>query len=193
MIFSRTPNAHDTTDTTEPSRRSSRPQPNKPPKVLSPQLRSTQPSLSLYGCHALRNHNALNAQAMDLLIQLSNQVDLKVLYSSAAACSIPKHMAYLGRLGIGEGSPFPSFDSLSKALRQHGASLMELMTIEIVHFECFGPVEKSYCTGPHPKEYSRSNCSANQSRLRQYERLESIILPFKPYPTQVVLPIVEGG
>ena len=94
---------------------------------------STYPVLILDECHALRNHNAINSQTMDLFIrQASNERDLKVLYSSATACSIPKHMAYLGRLGIfGQGTPFPTFDSFSKVLRQHGASLMELLAIDL--------------------------------------------------------------
>ncbi len=87
--------------------------------------------LVLDECHALRNFKGQSAQAMENMIR---QVPgLKILYSSATACSIPRHMSYLGRLGLfgTPESPFSTFDEMQKALRSHGPSLMELLAIDL--------------------------------------------------------------
>ena len=86
-------------------------------------------------CHLLRNHNSISAQSIENAIQQLQQqeVQLKILYSSATACSQPQHMMYLGRLGLygTHESPFFSSEHLVKVMRQHGTPLMELMAIDL--------------------------------------------------------------
>lgn len=91
--------------------------------------------LILDECHALRNVRSIAAQMIEHTIQAvkSSKVNLKILYSSATACSTPKHIGYLGRLGLfgTHETPFADFAELSKALRTHGSSLMELLAIDL--------------------------------------------------------------
>ncbi len=92
------------------------------------------PLVVLDECHALRNSRGISYQSIENLLKCTEEhVIPSILYSSATACSLPRHMAYLGRLGLfaSHESPFPTFDALSKALRSHGTSLMELIAIDL--------------------------------------------------------------
>lgn len=92
------------------------------------------PVVILDECHALRNPRGIQTQAMDLFLRQLGSAGKapKVLYSSATACSVPKHMAYLTSLGLfGAGTPFPTFDAFHTALKRHGSSMMELMAIDL--------------------------------------------------------------
>lgn len=90
--------------------------------------------LVLDECHALRNGRSIAAQVVEHAIEtVKTRRSLKILYSSATACSTPKHIGYLGRLGLfgTRETPFADLAELSKALRAHGPSLMELMAIDL--------------------------------------------------------------
>lgn len=90
--------------------------------------------LVLDECHALRNARSIAAQMVEQTIQsVRTRRNLKILYSSATACSTPKHIGYLGPLGLfgTHETPFLNFAELSKALRTHGPSLMELLAIDL--------------------------------------------------------------
>lgn len=92
---------------------------------------SAQSLLVLDECHLLRNDNSVASQVIEALIgRLSN---VNILYSSATACSHVRHMNYLGRLGVygTDESPFPTFDALTRAVKRHGSSLMELLAIDL--------------------------------------------------------------
>ena len=97
--------------------------------------RSTFPLLVLDECHALRNHKSVSAQSIENAIQrlMQQKVHTRILYSSATACSQPRHMLYLGRLGLygTKESPFHDSEQLLKAVRLHGTPLMELMAIDL--------------------------------------------------------------
>lgn len=87
--------------------------------------------LVLDECHALRNGGGKIATAVRaLLATLRTRAAVNVLFSSATACSTPRHLEYLAPL-FGDGSPCHSTATLQAALRTHGASLMELMAIDL--------------------------------------------------------------
>lgn len=95
---------------------------------------STFPLLVLDECHSLRNAKGIVPRALEaLMCRLESECTLRTLYSSATACSLPRHMTYLGRLGLfgTPESPFSTADELVKTVRGHGASLMELMAIDL--------------------------------------------------------------
>jgi hypothetical protein len=87
--------------------------------------------LILDECHLLRNEKSIAATTFDRVTRCVPNLD--IVYSSATACSQVRHMAYLGRLGLfgSNESPFQTFDALSRAVRQHGSSLMELLAIDL--------------------------------------------------------------
>ena len=92
------------------------------------------PVVILDECHALRNTRAKCHQtAMGFLNRLRAQRPIRILYSSATACSTPAHMEYLNGLGLFDSAetPFVTFDTFAKALRMHGSSLMELLAIDL--------------------------------------------------------------
>lgn len=92
---------------------------------------SPQAMLVLDECHYLRNASLSSKKVCSVCKLLSNSVP--ILYSSATACSSPKHLLYLGKLGIfgTEESPFSTHVELSVAMRKNGASLMEMMAIDL--------------------------------------------------------------
>lgn len=80
-------------------------------------------------CHALRN-NSTTAERVEELIQSIPNVN--ILYSSATAASSVKHLQYLNRLQLwGPNTPFASYSDLTTAMKGHGASLMELLSIQM--------------------------------------------------------------
>lgn len=84
--------------------------------------------------HMIRNTRNVSAKSIVGLIEAVRRVrSLDVLYSSATACSLPKHCEYmegLGLFGCSE-SPFARFEDLTRAFRKHGPALMELMAIDM--------------------------------------------------------------
>ena len=80
-------------------------------------------------CHLLRNRNGnyANVHQLRTLVPQAN-----VLYSSATAVSLPRHLHYLEGLEIwGVSSPFKTYPQLVDALKLHGMPLMELLAIEM--------------------------------------------------------------
>jgi hypothetical protein len=94
-------------------------------------LKGSPALIVLDECHLLRNEKSIAAQVTENVIRQLSQV--RVLYSSATACSHIRHMSYLGRLGLFGTceTPFPTFDALSRAVKQHGSSFMELLAIDM--------------------------------------------------------------
>ena len=93
------------------------------------------PVIVLDECHALRNSKGVVAQIIcNMIVQMrTTRPELRILYSSATACSVARHCEYLGPLGLfgTSESPFSSFSDLHNALKKHGPSLMELMAIDL--------------------------------------------------------------
>lgn len=94
-----------------------------------------RPVVVLDECHALRNSGGIVSQNIQNLINRTRgaRSELRILYSSATACSTARHCEYLGSLGLfgTPESPFSDFSALQSALKRHGASLMELMAIDL--------------------------------------------------------------
>ena len=96
---------------------------------------SCYPLIILDECHSLRNSHSKSAKNMDkILTNLQTEgTPLKIVYSSATACSSAMHMSYLGRLGLfgTSSAPFENFASLSKSLCANGNEMMELVAIDL--------------------------------------------------------------
>ena len=102
-------------------------------KRLSELLAWTQDAprilLVLDECHLMRNHNG-NYKHIEHIRALLPHAN--ILYSSATAASLPRHLHYLDRLELwGERSPFKTHAQLMDALKVHGMPLMELLAIEM--------------------------------------------------------------
>ena len=83
------------------------------------------------GKHSMGSNASQTSSAM---IKLQNTLyKSKVVYASATACSRPKHMGYMTRLGLWgyEKSPFKSFEEFQRSLRHMTSLSNEIIAIHL--------------------------------------------------------------